>query len=270
MKIKLIISLLIMCLAFSLGAVQAQTEGKNALQRNLNTENNISTLANKTASISEGSEGDVRWVPVNENETTFDITQKPTLFSGNFTRINGTCYLNLTDLTQRDVNKSSGTAKAEFNFTDPTGKINYGVNLKNIYRVDESMLVDDFFYGNSSTGDFLGPVAYTCSAVWGFGEFYVNGTLVNDNRVIRVMASERINSSDNEGYMFLSDKELPQKGIETRLFLPDLVITKSGTMEKQPVPTNYTLPDGQNQSFINLIFEDCQLEGNKIFFNNTS
>jgi hypothetical protein len=41
-------------------------------------------------------------------------------------------------------------------------------------------------------------------------------------------------------------------------------------MEKQPVPTNVALPDGQNQSFINVIFENCQQEGDKIFFNNTS
>ncbi len=178
--------------------------------------------------------------------------------------------MNLPDLTLRDVDKSGATAKAEFNFTDPTGKIKYRVILKNIFSVAESILVDDFFYGNSSTDGFIEPVAYTYSAVWGVGEFYVNGTLVNDNRVIRFMASERINSSDKEGYILLSEKELPQKGIETRLFMPDLVVGKNGTIEKQPVPTNYTLPDGQNQSFINLIFEDCQLEGHKIFFNNTS
>jgi hypothetical protein len=178
--------------------------------------------------------------------------------------------LNFTDLTLRDVDKSGATAKAEFNFTDPTGKIKYGVILKNISSVAEYMQVDDFFYGNSSNYGFMEPVAYTYSAVWGVGEFYVNGTLVNDNRIIRVMASERVNSSDNEGYKLLSDKELPQKGIETHLFLPDLVAAKNGTMDMQPVPTNYTLPDGQNQSFINVIFENCRLEGHRLFFNNTS
>jgi hypothetical protein len=250
--------------------VQAQTEGNNALQGNSNTNNNISTLANKTANVSEGSGGDVRWVPVNENETLFDITPEPTFFSGNFTRINGTFYLNMTDLTLRDVNKSGATAKAEFNFTDPTGKIKYVIILKNISNVAESTLFDDFFYGNSSTNGFMEPVAYTYSTVWGVGEFYVNGTLVNDNRVIRVMASERVNSSDNERYNLLSEKELPQKGIETRLFLPDLVVAKNGTMDKQPVTTNFTLPDGKNQSFINVIFENCRLEGHRIFFNNIS
>jgi hypothetical protein len=250
--------------------VQAQTEGNNALQGNLNTDNNISTLASNTANVSEGSGGDVRWVSVNENETMFNMPPKPILFSGNYTRINGTFYLNFTDLTLRDEDKSGATAKAEFNFTDPTGKIKYGVILKNISSVAEYMQVDDFFYGNSSSYDFMEPVAYTYSAVWGVGEFYVNDTLVNDNRIMRVIVSERVNSSDNEGYKLLSDKELPQKGIETRLFLPDLVAAKNGTMDKQPVPTNYTLPDGQNQSFINVIFENCRLEGHRLFFNNTS
>jgi hypothetical protein len=250
--------------------VQAQTEGNNTLQGNLNTDNNINTLANKTANVNEGSAGGVRWVTVNENETIFNIPPKTTLSSGNYTRINGIFYLNLTDLTQRDVNKSGATPKAEFNFTDPTGKTKYGVILKNISSVAEYILVDDFFYGNSSTESFMEPVVNTYSAVWGVGEFYVNGTLVNDNRLIRVMASERVNSSDNEGYKLLSDKELPQKGLETRLFLPDLVIAKNGTVDKQPVPTNVTLPDGKNQSFINVVFENSRLEGHRIFLNNTS
>ncbi len=107
MKIKLITSLLVLCIAFSLAAVQAQTgENNTSKWGNLNTDNNINTLANKTTNVSEGSGGDVRWVPVNENETIFDISRKPTPFSGNYTRINGTFYLNLTDLTPKDVNKS--------------------------------------------------------------------------------------------------------------------------------------------------------------------
>jgi flagellar motor protein MotB len=47
------------------------------------------------------------------------------------------------------------------------------------------------------------------------------------------------------------------------------VVTDNGTIDKQPVPTNYTLPDNRNQSFINIIFENSQLEEKKIFSNNT-
>ncbi len=271
MKTKLITSLLVLCLAFSLGAVQAQTGGSNASQwGNLNVDNNISTLASKTTNVSEGSGGDVRWVPVNENETTFDVTQEPIPFSGNFTSINGTFYLNLTGLTPMDISPSNDTAKAEFNFTDPRDKIKYAVVLKHIDDVAESLFTYNCVNGNSSIDRCTEPTTYTYGTIWGVGELYVNGTLVNDNRIIRIMVSERVNSSDKEGYSLLFDKELPHKDIETRLFLPDLVVTKNGTMEKQPVPTNFTLPDSQNQSFINVIFENCQLEGHRIFFNNTS
>jgi hypothetical protein len=238
MKIKLI-CLLIVCLAFSLGAVQAQTGG------------------------------DVRWVPVIEKGTTFDIMQEPMPFSGNNTSINGTFYLNLTDLASMYISPADDTAKAKFNFTDPSGKIKYAVVLKNIDNVAESFFTYNCVFGNSSTAKCV-AATYTYGIIWGLGDLYVNDTLVNENRIIRIIAGERVNSSDKEAYKLLFDKELPLKGIETRLFLPDLVVNRNGIIEMQPVPTNFTLPDGQNQSFINVIFENCQLEGHRIFFNNTS
>lgn len=254
MKTKLITSLLVLCLAFCLGVVQAQTGEDNTSQR---------------GNINEGS-GDVRWVSVNENETVFNLTQEPIPFSGNFTSINGTFFLNLTELSSMSRSPSNETAKAVFNFTDPGGQINYAVVLKNIDNVAESIFTFNCVIGNLSSDKCAGPITYTYGTIWGVGELYVNGTLVNHNRIIRVMAIEQVNSSDTESYKLIFEKELPRKGIETRLFLPDLVVTEDGTMEKQPVPTNFTLPDGQNQSFINVIFENCQQEGDKIFFNNTS
>jgi hypothetical protein len=189
--------------------------------------------------------------------------KEPVPFSGNSTRVNGTCYLNLTDMDPMDVNQSDNTSKAEFNFTDPTGNIKYGVILKNIVHIAEFISTECYTNVNSSIDECTESTAYAYGAVWGVGELYVNDTLVNDNRVIRIMASERVNNSDKEGYELLFDKELPHKGIETRLLLPDMVVTENETVEKQPVPTYYTLPDGQNQSFINVIFMDCQLEGQK-------
>jgi hypothetical protein len=246
-KTKLITSLLVLCLAFCLGVVQAQTGEDNTSQR---------------GNINEGS-GDVRWVSVNENETVFNLTQEPIPFSGNFTSINGTFFLNLTELSSMSRSPSNETAKAVFNFTDPGGQINYAVVLKNIDNVAESIFTFNCVIGNLSSDKCAGPITYTYGTIWGVGELYVNGTLVNHNRIIRVMAIERVNSSDKEGYSLLFDKELPHKGIETRLLLPDMVVTENETVEKQPVPTYYTLPDGQNQSFINVIFMDCQLEGQK-------
>lgn len=255
MKAKLITPLLVLCLSFSLGAVQAQTGG-----------NNTSQFGN----LSEGSGGDVRWIPVDENETTFDIATEPLPFSGNFTSINGTLYLNLTNLASKDIRPSNDTVKAEFNFTDPRKNIKYSVVLRHIDNAAGSIFTYNYANVNLSTNKYAEPITYTYGAIWGVGEFYVNGTLINDNRIIRIIASEHVNSSDKEGYKLLFDKELTHKGIETRLFLPDLVVTKNGTIEEQPVPTNFTLSNGKNQSFINVIFENSRLEGGRIFLNNTS
>jgi hypothetical protein len=246
MENKLVVFSLLLGLVFTLGAAQAQI-GEN----------------NDSSNISEGHEGEVRWISVNENETAFFDLEESMPFSGNFTRINGTCHLNLTDLDPMSLNQFKNISKAEFNFTDPTGMIKYGVILKNLVHVSELI---SFSCNNvtPSTNKCTEPTTYAYGTVWGIGELYVNDTLVNANRVIQVIASERVSSDDKERYELIFDKESPRKDIETRLLIPDMVVTENGTIEKQPVPTTYTLPDGQNQSLIGVIFVNCKLEGHKI------
>ena len=102
------------------------------------------------------------------------------------------------------------------------------------------------------------------------GDLYVNDTLVSNNRVIHAMATERVRSSEQQGYRLLFDNKLPHSGIQAHLMLPDMVMS-NGTMEKQPVPTNYTLPNGQKQPFIHVVFDNPNLEGLKILnFNNVT
>jgi hypothetical protein len=272
MEKKLIVYLLALCLVFSIGSVQAKIGGNNSSQYgNPGTDKNISTFETKTTDVSEEPGRDVRWIPASEDETTFNLTQEPTPFSDNFTRVNGSFHMNRTDLTTMEVNPLNDTIKAEFNFTDPTGQIEYRVVLKNVTQISEFILNDNYIHGNSSTDTRMEQTAYAYGVVWGVGELYVNGTLVNENRVIKIMASENVRSSDKEGNNLLFDKELPRKGVEIQLLLPDKIVSKNVTMEKEPVPTNYTLPDGQKQSFINVLFGDSQIEGRKInSFNNTN
>jgi hypothetical protein len=53
--------------------------------------------------------------------------------------------------------------------------------------------------------------------------------------------------------------------------MPEMVMADNGTMQKQPVPTNYTLPNGQNQTFIHVAFDNPQLQGLEILnFNNVT
>jgi hypothetical protein len=256
----------VLCLVFSIGAVQAQTGENNESQwGSLNTNNDVSMPTSKTNNLSDGSGGQVRWIPIGEDEKTFYTIEEPTKFSGNFSRISGTCNLNLTDLDPLDIKQFDNTSKAEFKFTDPTGNLTYGVILKNVVHVAEFISFDSCPRLNSSINECTETTVYSYGAVWGLGDLYVNGALVNESRVIRVMASERVNRSDKERYELLFHKESPRRGIETRLLLTDMVVTESGTVEKKPLPTSYTLPDGKKQSFINVIFDGCRLEGHKIF-----
>ena len=277
---------------------------------NFTTERNISsTLTNKTVDVSQQPGGTVRWIlpgerrldpgifgtpqaplgfepvigvpiedrMINENGTAFTTTKEPTPYSDHFVVINGSFSMNLTDKTPVDVNQSRDTATAEFNFTDPTGKTMYRFVLTNVTHVGPfhpvygGVVINGIAHGRTAIDTRLEPTSYVYGAVWGVGELYVNDTLVSKNRVMHAMATERIRSYDQQGYRLLIDKELPHRGIQVHLLLPDMVMAANGTMQKEPVPTNYTLPDGQEQPFIHVAFDSPQLEGLRIlnFYNAT-
>lgn len=307
MKIKLMVSLLVLCLAFSFGLAQAQIGENNTFQQgNLSTTGSVSTLTNKTISVSQQTGGDAKWilpgprrldpeifgtpqkplgfepeigVPVENRSVSgnmFTTTKEMTPFSDNFTRINGSFSMNLRDLTPVDVNQSRDTATAEFNFTDPTGKNNYRVVLTNVTHVGEfhpvlgGVVIDGIAHGKTGIDTRLEPTSYVYGAFWGVGDLYINNTLVSNNRVVHAMATERVRSPDQQGYRLLFDKELPHRGIQAHLVLPEMVMV-NGTMQKQPVPTNYTLPNGQNQTFIHVTFDNPQLQDLEILnFNNAT
>jgi hypothetical protein len=274
---------------------------------NFTTERNISTLNNKMISVSQQPGGIVRWIlpgerrldpsifgtpqaplgfepeigvpiedrNINENGTAFTTTKSQTAYSDNVRAINGSFFMNLIDRTPVDVNQSRDAATAEFNFTDPTGNITYRVVLTNITRVGQAhpvfggVVIDGIAHGRTAIDTRLEPTSYVYGALWGVGELYVNDTLVSDNRVIHAMATERVRSYDQQGYRLLIDKELPHRGIQAHLVLLDMVVDANGTMQKEPVPTNYTLPNGQEQPFIHVAFDNPQLEGLRIlnFYN---
>ena len=312
MRVKLVASLLVLCIAFSIGSVQAQAGEDNTSQMGnstaeRNTSTLTSTLANKTIYVSQAPGGTVRWIlpgerrldpsifgtpqeplgfepdigvpvedrNVNENGTAFTTTKSQTPFSDNFTAINGSFYMNLIDRTPVDVNLSRDEATVEFNFTDPTGNTRYRVILTNITRFGQvhpvfgGVLIDGIAHGRTAIDTRLEPTSYVYGAVWGVGELYINDTLVSENRIIHAMATERLRSYDQQGYRLLVDKELPHRGIQAHLVLLDKVIAANGTLQKESVPTNFTLPNGQEQSFIHIAYDNPQLEGLRIlnFYN---
>ena len=203
---------------------------------------------------------------LNDDGTAFTTTAGPTLFSDRHVRITGAFQARLRDHTPVDTQGSQDSAEGEFSFTDPSGSIQYRVVLKTILPVGPvypffgGVLVDGFHHGKTSFGTRLMPTTYTYGMLWGVADLYVNGQKVSDNRIVHMMATEKLRSSDDDGYRLLFDSELPHKGIHTHLVLPNTVVTPQGP-RPQSVPTGFMLPDGVEQPFLHIMFESVELEG---------
>ncbi len=203
---------------------------------------------------------------LNDDGTAFTTTAGPTPMSDSHARITGAFQARLRDHTQVDTPASQDSAEGEFSFTDPSGSIQYRVVLTKLFPVGSAhpffggVLTDAFHHGKSSVGTRLMPTTYTYGALWGVVDLYVNGEKVSDNRIVHMMATEQLRSSDDDGYRLLFDSELPHKGVQTHLVLPNTIITPEGP-RTQSVPTGFMLPNGVEQPFIYIMFESVELEG---------
>ena len=203
---------------------------------------------------------------MNDDGTAYTTTAGPTPMSDNFKRITGSFQARLVDRTPVDIRASRDSAEAEYRFSDPTGTQEYRVVLKKVIPVGPvhqffgGVLIDGYLHGKSSFGTRLQPTLYNYAALWGVAELYVNGVLVSNNRLVHMMSTERVRSSDDDGYRLLFDNELPHKGVHTHLLLPNTIVTPEGP-RPEPVPTGFTLPNGAEQPFIHILFEETQVEG---------
>ncbi|MDW7733524.1 MAG: hypothetical protein SCH66_13985 [Methanolobus sp.] len=202
---------------------------------------------------------------VDENGTAFTNTSVNTAFSDEYAQVNGTFQANMTDITRVDDPDSNDTAQAEFIFTDPAGENEYRLVLTQIIPVGVDhpfmggVIVDSYLHGRTGIGTRMVPTTYAYGALWGVGDLYINGELVSDNRLVHIMATEQVRTTDDE-FRLLFDDELPHEGIHTHLVLPDVAVTSEGPVQ-EPVPTGYMLPDGTEQPFMHVMFEDTEIQG---------
>lgn len=198
--------------------------------------------------------------------TAFTTTAGPTPMSDRHARVTGSFRATLTDNTPVDSRASRDRAEGEFSFTDPKGANEYRVVLRKIlpmgpvHQFFGGVLIDGFHHGKTSFGTRLQPTLYTYGALWAVADLYVNGEKVSENRMVHMMTTERVRSSDADGYRLRIDSELSRTGIQTHLLLPNMVITPEGP-RPQPVPTGFVLPNGVEQPFIHIMFDSTELEG---------
>lgn len=158
------------------------------------------------------------------------------------------------------------SANLEAKFTDPQGN-DYRVVLDHVvkppfpgYETDGGVMLDAVHHGATGTGTPLMPQVWTIGALWGVGEVYVNGEMESKRQVMHLMTSEVVRDKE---YDLALQEDMPLKPSEwhvkgqphhTHLIVLPIQGTKKGPVFS-PVPTAFELPNGKNQPFMHIMFE---------------
>lgn len=218
-------------------------------------------------------------VPENANVTVENGTmtlQTPTLFSDNARIVTGSMDVTYKDRQPRDTmppGNTSDTADLSTNFTDPAGN-SYRIEIDHVvqppipgYATAGGVLVNGYHHGITATGSPLMPRVYTYGAFWAVVDVYVNGELASEHQVGHFMTTQVVRNAD---YELAIDEELPLPPSDrpivgqthhTHGVVFPFAATPDGPRPR-PVNTSFTLPNGQDQPFIHVMFEqDRVVEG---------
>ncbi len=168
---------------------------------------------------------------------------------------------------------TTDTVESDVSFTDPAGN-DYRIEFDHIvqppfpgYETDGGVLLDGVLHGATGTGSPLMPEVYTHGAFWSIAHVNINGERVDENKVFHCMTTETVRDSD---YRLVFDRELPLSPSETIagqshhthcIVLP-ITATPDGPVF-EPVETAFELPNGQNQPFIHVMYEQDEIVGTR-------
>ena len=197
----------------------------------------------------------------NEDGTAYTTTAGPTPFSDSYAQISGAFKLKVKDVTLIDGPSTKDKAAFLAVFTGPNGK-EYRVRL---LKVLPKGPVHAFFggvatniiqHGGTGIGTRLMPEVYSYVAFWGVAELTVDGEVVASNRLVHGMITNRVRNDD---YQLVFNGEADNSRIHMHLILPPVIVTPDGPMP-EPVPTGFILPNGQEQPFLHIMYEDVSIK----------
>ena len=203
------------------------------------------------------------------------IFKKPTAFSNKASIIDGEFETVMKDVVREDTpgkpGKTPDTAKFEAKFTDPAGN-NYRVVLDHVvkppfpgYQTQGGVFTKDYLHGATGTGTPLMPKQYTYGAWWGLGALFINGEKVDDHRVMHLMTTKVVR---DKNYNLVFSKDMPLSADErhiadqehhTHLMMPPIRGVPGKGPVFDPVPTAFELPNGKQQPFLHIMFEQDEL-----------
>ena len=200
-----------------------------------------------------------------EDGESFTTTAIPTAFSDNVAEVEGEITVLVDDRTPLDNPKSSYEARITAKFKGPNGTNEYKVVLQKLLPVgpDHQFFggvgTDIYMHGSTGIGNPLMPPVWSYVTLWGIGDLYLNGDKVGENRLIHSMVTPKVRNDDNE-LMFSQSDDIFE--LNVHLILPPTKIVDGKPMDS-PVPTGFTLPNGDNQPFLHVNFYGVNIHGSR-------
>jgi plastocyanin len=204
------------------------------------------------------------------------ILEEPTLYSDKASVTSGKFQVTYQDRQPYDVNGPPGqtddTVELSTSFTDPRDNV-YRIEVDHVvqppipgYRTQGGVMTNSFHHGQTGSGSPLMPQAFTYGAFWAIGNVYINGELVNENRVVHFMTTQTVR---DKSYELALDEELPLDEENTPAgqehHTHGVVLPIQGTPDgpvHAPLGTCVKTGEDATQPFIHLMFENDEiLEG---------
>jgi len=187
-----------------------------------------------------------------------------TPFSNNWAPITGEAAVEVKDVTSVSGPSTEDKIHADFKFTSPDGEISYRLVVKKAlpeipdHENFGGVGINALQHGATGIGTPLMPQLMAFIAFWGAGDLYVDGELQPEKRFVHFMLSENVRDDDYN--LVFNDKVDPEGDWQAHLILPPVALGSDGPFDN-PVPTGFELPNGQNQPFLHIMFEDVQVDG---------
>jgi len=210
----------------------------------------------------------------NEDGNRYTMLKQPTPFSDKGRIVQGSFETTVYDRVTGDQKGPPGRTPDEVQlsaeFTDPAGN-EYRLEWDHVvqppfpgYDTQGGVFIDGWLHGTTGTGTPLMPKEYTRVAWWGVTHLHINGEKVG-TRVAHLMTTEVVRKND---YSLALDEEMPLDEDErfipdqehhTHLFVMPVKPVPGKGPQFAPVPTAFELPNGKQQPFIHVMFEEDQV-----------
>jgi hypothetical protein len=202
---------------------------------------------------------------LSDDGSAYTTTAGPTAFSDNFMDIGGTFEFEAFDATLIDGPDSQDKLDFTASFTGPNG-LEYSITvLKVIPKGPDhpffgGVATNVIHHGATTIGTMLMPQVYTYVAFWGVAELTIDGEVVASNRLIHGMLTADVRDED---YKVTFDAGVNNEGIQFHLILPPIELTPDGPQDS-PVPSGFILPNGVEQPFLHIMFEDVTISAAQV------